>query len=112
MKKLLLTIREYQNNQGEAKKYKIQVGKIHQYKEGGEAIILDAALCATLAAMGQKALNAGEDSVWLSMWEDLPQGQQQAPQQQYQQAPQIPQQQQAPAPDPRFPAQQQGQPDF
>jgi len=104
MKKILLTLREYQNKQGETKKARVQVGKVHQYPEGGESIILDAALCASLAAMGQKALHEGKDSVWLSIFEEQPQGQpmqqstrpvempnipvyQQAPQQQQQQAP-------------------------
>jgi hypothetical protein len=107
MKKILLTLREYQNKQGETKKARVQVGKVHQYPEGGESIILDAALCASLAAMGQKALHEGKDSVWLSIFEEQPQGQQ-MPQQQYQQqAPQ--QQQQSPQPTPVMPPMNQGQ---
>lgn len=105
MKKILLTLREYQNKQGETKKARVQVGKVHQYPEGGESIILDAALCASLAAMGQKALHEGKDSVWLSIFEEQPQGQQQAPQTQ----PQQQYQQQTPQPTPIMPPMNQGQ---
>lgn len=70
MKRVTLTLREYTNNKGEKKKQRTNVGRVHQYDGGGEAIILDAALCATIAAMAQKALNNGEDAVWLSIFED------------------------------------------
>ncbi len=75
MKRVTLTLREYTNNQNEKKKQRVNVGRIHTYQDGGESIVLDAALCATIAAMAQKALNNGEDSVWLSMFEDKPQQQ-------------------------------------
>lgn len=110
MKKVLLTIREYTNQQNEKKKARVNVGRIHKYQDGGESIILDAALCATIGAMGQKALNNGEDSVWLSIFEEQSKGDnsynrsseynqqppqqapqmQQPPQHQYNQAPPSP----------------------
>lgn len=74
MKKVTLTISEYTNSQNEKKKKRVNVGRIHQYAEGGEAIVLDAALCATIAAKAQAALIAGEDSIWLSIFEDTPKG--------------------------------------
>jgi hypothetical protein len=66
-------------------------------------------MCAVIGAMGQKAMNAGEDSVWLSIFEE---DKQQAPMQQQPQTPppyngntgqpqqfqQPPMQQQAPQP--------------
>jgi len=114
-KKVVLTISEYEVN-GEKKKKRVNVGRIHNYEGGGEAIVLDAALCATIAAKAQAALNAGEDSIWLSIFEDDGQGRgqtQQAPQQhrapapQYQAPPQQQQQQQVQAgqyPDPNGPS--------
>lgn len=86
-KKVVLTISEYEVN-GEKKKKRVNVGRIHNYEGGGEAIVLDAALCAAIAAKAQAALNAGEDAIWLSIFEDTPQGQ---PQQQtnYNQTPQA-----------------------
>lgn len=111
MKKVTLTISEYTNSQNEKKKKRVNVGRIHQYAEGGEAIVLDAALCATIAAKAQAALNAGEDSIWLSIFEETPRGDNsynsspeynQAPQQTYQQPaqqiPALPQYQQPPSP--------------
>jgi len=95
MKRITLTIKEYTNTLGESKKVRTNVGRVHAYDGGGEAIILDAALCGTIGAMGIKALMAGEDSVWLSIFEDKPQDQQQGG---YSQQPQQqPYQQQAPA---------------
>lgn len=98
-KKVVLTISEYEVN-GEKKKKRVNVGRIHNYEGGGEAIVLDAALCATIAAKAQAALNAGEDSIWLSIFEDQPQNpQHQAPQQTYQQPAPVQQpHQQQPAP--------------
>lgn len=99
-KKVTLTISEYTNAQNEKKKKRVNVGRIHQYEGGGEAIVLDAALCATIAAKAQAALIAGEDSIWLSIFEDdgqrTPQ-QQPAHQQQAYQQPAPVQQQPAPA---------------
>jgi hypothetical protein len=90
MKKLLLTTSEFTNQNNEVKKKRANVGRVHSYQDGGEAIVLDAAMCAVLGAMGQKAMNAGEDSVWISVFDESqnqqggqPQ-QQQAPQPQYQ----------------------------
>lgn len=98
MKRITLTIKEYTNTVGESKKVRTNVGRVHAYEGGGEAIMLDAALCATIGAMGMKALMAGEDSVWLSIFEDKPQDQQQGGyNQQPQQQQQQPYQQQAPA---------------
>ena len=91
MKKILLTTSEFTNQQNEVKKKRANVGRVHAYTDGGEAIVLDAAMCAVIGAMGQKAMNAGEDSVWLSIFEeDEPNqgGQSQGSHQQPQQAPQ------------------------
>ena len=102
MKKILLTTSEFTNQQNEVKKKRANVGRIHAYTDGGEAIVLDAAMCAVIGAMGQKAMNAGEDSVWLSIFEEDKKnqgGQSQGGYQQPQQAPpqyQTPQQQQQP----------------
>lgn len=107
MKKLLLTTSEFTNGQNEVKKKRANVGRIHSYQDGGEAIVLDAAMCAVIGAMGQAAMNKGEDSVWVSIFEDDQNGsyqqsqqgiaqQQPAPQMQqpqYQQQGQQPQQQ-------------------
>lgn len=107
MKKLLLTISEFTNGQGEVKKKRANVGRVHSYDGGGEALVLDAAMCAVIGAMGQAALNKGEDSVWVSIFEEdqnKQQGgyQQQAPQPQMQQPQyqQPAQQMQQPAPQP------------
>jgi hypothetical protein len=70
MKKLLLTTSEFTNQKQEVKKKRVNVGRIHNYQDGGEAIVLDAAMCAVLGAMGQKAMNAGEDSVWVSVFDE------------------------------------------
>lgn len=74
MKRVTLTLREYELN-GEKKKQRVNVGRIHTYPDHNQAIVLDAALCATIASMAQKALNNGDDSIWLSMFEDKPQQQ-------------------------------------
>jgi hypothetical protein len=90
MKKILLTTSEFTNQQNEVKKKRANVGRIHAYTDGGEAIVLDAAMCAVIGAMGQKAMNAGEDSVWLSIFEEEKQAQGSQGQGSYpQQAPQM-----------------------
>ena len=72
--RVTLTLSEFQI-QGETKRKRVNVGRIHQYEDGGTAIVLDAALCATIAAKAQAALNNGEDNIWLSIFEDKPESQ-------------------------------------
>ena len=64
MKKVLLTIGEFTNKQGEVKKNKVKVGRVHDYQDGGESIVLTPALpLLSISADGEEVMAKREMKV-------------------------------------------------